>query len=128
MYPTCHHYQVRVTRLVLGLGWSRLVLFLIKKRRGRKGVRVWRMISFLLFSSPPFLLSEICEKTSIRKEDVVATLQYLQLIHYYKGQHIISLSQEVLDHHHKSMSKRKIRIDPRCIRWTPKDWSRRGKW
>ena len=72
--------------------------------------------------------SEICERTSIRKEDVVSTLQHLQLVQYYKGQYIICLNDEVLERHAKSMVKRKVRIDPKCIKWTPKDWSKRGKW
>lgn len=72
--------------------------------------------------------SDLCEKTSIRKDDVTSTLQYHNLIHYYKGQYIISLSNEILDYHARSMAKRKTRIDPKCIQWVPKDWSRRGKW
>ncbi|KOB64922.1 Histone acetyltransferase, partial [Operophtera brumata] len=39
------------------------------------------------------LLSEICELTSIKKEDVISTLQNLNLINYYKGQYIISVNQ-----------------------------------
>ena len=70
----------------------------------------------------------MCEVTSIRKEDVVSTLQNLQLIQYYRGQYIVCLTPEILDGHYKSMSKRKTRIDPKCIKWIPKDWSKRGKW
>ena len=72
--------------------------------------------------------SEICERTSIRKDDAISTLQHLNLIHYYKGQYIVSLSPEILDGHARAMAKRKVRIDPRCVRWIPKDWTRRGKW
>ena len=75
-----------------------------------------------------FFYSEICERTSIRKEDVVSTLQYLQLVQYYKGQYIICLTKDILERHIKSMVKRKVRIDPKSIKWTPKDWSKRGKW
>ena len=75
-----------------------------------------------------FYHSEICEQTSIRKEDVVSTLQYLNLVHYYKGQYVICLSRDVLGRHEHSMTKRKVRIDSKCIKWTPKDWSKRGKW
>ncbi len=66
--------------------------------------------------------------TSIKKEDLISTLQHLQLINYYKGQYIITLSHEVLETHDKAMQKRKIRIDPKCLHWQPKDWSKRGKW
>ena len=30
--------------------------------------------------------------------------------------------------HVKSMAKRKIRIDPKHLRWNPIDWSKRGNW
>ena len=66
--------------------------------------------------------------TSIKKEDLISTLQHLNLINYYKGQYIITLQQEALDTHDRAMAKRKIRIDAKCLHWQPKDWSKRGKW
>lgn len=89
-----------------------------------------KLASLFMSPSPPTLppCSEICEQTSIRKEDVVSTLQYLNLVHYYKGQYVICLSPEVLERHEHSMVKRKVRIEAKCIKWTPKDWSKRGKW
>lgn len=86
---------------------------------------------FVNDSPPPFFfvfLSEICEATSIRREDVIYTLCNMNLINYYKGQYIIMLAEDVVDSHKKSMMKRKVRIDPKCLHWTPKDWSKRGKW
>ncbi|XP_014274750.1 histone acetyltransferase Tip60 [Halyomorpha halys] len=77
---------------------------------------------------PQITIMEICELTSIQKEDVISTLQNLNLINYYKGQYIITLSKDTIDQHHKAMEKRKIRIDPKCLHWTPKDWSKRAKW
>ncbi|XP_033633658.1 histone acetyltransferase KAT5-like [Asterias rubens] len=77
---------------------------------------------------PQITINEICETTSIRKEDVISTLQHLNLINYYKGQYIVTLSPEVIDGQEKAMTKRKIRIDPKCLHWNPKDWSKRGKW
>ncbi|KAK6621343.1 Histone acetyltransferase KAT5 [Polyplax serrata] len=78
---------------------------------------------------PQITINEICELTSIKKEDVISTLQNLNLINYYKGQYIITLSAETITSHMAAMDKRKIRIDPKCLHWTPKDWSRRvHKW
>ena len=74
------------------------------------------------------IFSEICELTSIKKEDVVSTLQNLNLINYYKGQYIISINRETVSNHIAAMEKRKLRIDPNCLHWTPKDWSKRTKW
>lgn len=72
---------------------------------------------------PIITINEICELTSIKKEDVISTLQNLNLINYYKGQYIISVNEQ----HEKAMEKRNLRIDPKCLHWTPKDWSKRAK-
>ncbi|CAH0755193.1 unnamed protein product [Diatraea saccharalis] len=76
---------------------------------------------------PIITINEICELTSIKKEDVISTLQNLNLINYYKGQYIISVNQETIQQHDKAMEKRMLRIDPKCLHWTPKDWSKRAK-
>ncbi|KAF4526223.1 hypothetical protein B566_EDAN001908 [Ephemera danica] len=72
-------------------------------------------------------INEICEMTSIKKEDVISTLQNLNLINYYKGQYIITITQETVRSHVSAMEKRKLRIDPKCLHWTPKDWTKRAK-
>ncbi len=73
-------------------------------------------------------ISEICEMTSIKKEDVVSTLQHLNLINYYKGQYVLILNEEAMKNCIKNKEKWKLHIDPKCLHWTPKDWSKRGKW
>lgn len=81
-----------------------------------------------IISNLNIFFSEICEMTSIKKEDVISTLQNLNLINYYKGQYIICITEDIIDQHKKAMEKRKVRIDSKCIHWTPKDWSKRSKW
>ncbi|XP_045774019.1 histone acetyltransferase Tip60 isoform X3 [Maniola jurtina] len=76
---------------------------------------------------PIITINEICELTSIKKEDVISTLQNLNLINYYKGQYIVSVNQETIQQHEKAMEKKLLRIDPKCLHWTPKDWSKRAK-
>lgn len=73
-------------------------------------------------------ISEISEQTSIKKEDIISTIQYLNLINYYKGQYIITINDEAMQMYNIAAKKRKLRIDPSYIRWQPKDWSKRGKW
>ena len=75
-----------------------------------------------------FVDSEISELTSIKKEDVVSTLQHLNLVNYYKGQYILTITKEAMDVYTKASAKRAVRIDPKCLHWQPKDWSKRGKW
>lgn len=81
-----------------------------------------------LLEPPRFTINEISEITSIKKEDVISTLQYLNLINYYKGQYILTLSEDIVDGHERAMLKRILRIDSKCLHFTPKDWSKRGKW
>ncbi|KAJ8922803.1 hypothetical protein NQ315_007838, partial [Exocentrus adspersus] len=76
---------------------------------------------------PQITINEICELTSIKKDDVISTLQNLNLINYYKGQYIITLSKEIIQGQQKAMESRTIRIDPKCLHWTPKDWGKRAK-
>ena len=78
--------------------------------------------------APQITINEICEQTSIKKDDVISTLQSMNLLVYYKGQYIICLQKELLDKHDKEQRKGKIRLDPRCLHWTPKDWSKRARW
>ncbi|KAK4023676.1 hypothetical protein OUZ56_009075 [Daphnia magna] len=77
---------------------------------------------------PQITINEICEMTSIKKEDVVSTLQHLNLINYYKGQYVLILNEEAMKNCIKNKEKWKLHIDPKCLHWTPKDWSKRGKW
>ena len=77
---------------------------------------------------PQITINEISELTSIKKEDVISTLQYLNLINYYKGQYIITLTKDVLNAYQRALTKRIVRIDAKCLHWSPKDWSKRGKW
>merc|ERR1719376_1058176 len=64
---------------------------------------------------PQITINEICERTSIKKEDVQNTLQKINLINYYKGQHILTLNKDLLDKHEKESRKRKLKIDSKCL-------------
>ncbi|KAI9360343.1 acyl-CoA N-acyltransferase [Zopfochytrium polystomum] len=64
-------------------------------------------------------IAELSEITSFTMDDIMHTLQALDLIKYYKGQFIICLSQKNLEYHEKNMTKQRHRIDPACIDWVP---------
>lgn len=68
---------------------------------------------------------ELSEETSIRKDDVISTLQHLNLYKYYKGQYVVVLTNELLDAHERAKRKRIVRIDPQCLHFQPRDWTRR---
>jgi histone acetyltransferase MYST1 len=48
-------------------------------------------------------VSDLSEMTGIRPEDIISTLQSLNLIKYWKGQHIISVSEKVIETYLKSV-------------------------
>ncbi|XP_048884267.1 histone acetyltransferase KAT5 isoform X2 [Brienomyrus brachyistius] len=96
--------------------WSQTILEILMDLKSDNGER------------PQITINEISEITSVKKEDVISTLQYLNLINYYKGQYILTLSEDIVDGHERAMQKRHLRIDPKCLHFTPKDWSKRGKW
>ncbi|CAN8177757.1 unnamed protein product [Coccothraustes coccothraustes] len=96
--------------------WSQTILEILMGLKAEAGER------------PQITINEISEITSIKKEDVISTLQYLNLINYYKGQYILTLSEDIVEGHERAMLKRLLRIDAKCLHFTPKDWSKRGKW
>lgn len=96
--------------------WSQTILEILMELKTETGER------------PQITINEISEITSIKKEDVISTLQYLNLINYYKGQYILTLSEDIVEGHERAMLKRVLRIDSKCLHFTPKDWSKRGKW
>lgn len=57
----------------------------------------------------------ISEKTMMKSDDIIGTLQALNLIQYYEGQHIIDLRRV----NNMKMGSRGLPCDPSCIRWTP---------
>ncbi|XP_042612987.1 histone acetyltransferase KAT5b isoform X3 [Cyprinus carpio] len=96
--------------------WTQTILEILMNLKPENGER------------PQITINEISEITSVKKEDVISTLQYLNLINYYKGQYILTLSEDIVEGHERAMQKRHLRIDSKGLHFTPKDWSKRGKW
>jgi histone acetyltransferase MYST1 len=65
-------------------------------------------------------IKDISDMTAIKTEDIINTLQQLNLIKYWKGQHIISVTPTILEQHMKHANKPgRVFIEPPKIRWTP---------
>jgi histone acetyltransferase MYST1 len=54
-------------------------------------------------------VAEISVMTSITTDDIISTLQSLNLIKYWKGQHVISVSAKIVDEHLKANSRASLR-------------------
>ena len=81
--------------------WTQVLLEILRKHRGNLSIK------------------DISQMTSIKTEDIIATLQSLGLLKYWKGQHIISVTPKVIEQHLKNKSKQTLKIDPKCIHWAP---------
>jgi len=59
--------------------------------------------------------------TSIAPNDVIVTLQSLNLIRYWKGQKVISITPKVIDELMNSTQYKwpTITVDPAFLHWTP---------
>ncbi|MCO5595186.1 hypothetical protein L7F22_049225 [Adiantum nelumboides] len=65
-------------------------------------------------------IKDLSLMTGIRNDDIINTLQSLNLIKYYKGQHIISVSAKVIEEHIKTFSPQPFWvIDAAKLSWTP---------
>lgn len=76
----------------------------------------------------PLSINDISQRLCMKTEDIISTLNHLNLVKYYKGQNCLVLTEEHIKNHDKQMAKRKVRIDPQNLQWTPVDWAKRGAW
>lgn len=64
--------------------------------------------------------NEIAKATGIRYEDIISTLHSLNLIRYWKGQHILKLSMKDIEYQLSQTSKIRL-CNPDCLKWQPSD-------
>jgi len=85
--------------------WTRILLNVIK----REGVQL--------------SIKQLTEITAIKTEDIVATLQGLKFLRYWKGQHALNVSMKTVEEHLKNQANRyDVDIDPAKLKWTPRQW------
>lgn len=81
--------------------WTRVLLNVIKDTEGTISIR------------------ELSEMTCIKTDDIISTLQKLQLIQYQRGQHVISAAPELIDQCLKSAGSEGKKVYPEKLIWTP---------
>ena len=69
-------------------------------------------------------ITELSELTSIRKEDIITTMNFYEMKNYLRGEFVITLTTEMIDAHKRSTEKRPLRIDSECINYKPVDWGK----
>ena len=80
-----------------------------------------------LKSNTAMSISDLSEVTRIKTEDILSTLQALNVIRYWKGQHIVHIPDEKMAEHENMMRRRKKFIDPNALHWTPLPPIKKGR-
>lgn len=89
--------------------WAEVLVGILKETlAGRKGN-----------VAPEVSIDQLSAMTAFTTDDIVHTLQAIDALRYNRGQHVIVLSEKVLDDHERLQKKIKCRIDPKCLHWTP---------
>eukprot|EP00873_Tetraselmis_striata_P022574 jgi/Tetstr1/442838/TSEL_003215.t1 len=81
--------------------WTRELLQVIRERESKISIK------------------QLSDLTAIKTDDIISTLNHLQLIQYQKGQHVIFAAPKVLDKHLKEAGSAGVVVDPSKIIWTP---------
>merc|ERR1719361_2998182 len=66
-------------------------------------------------------IRDLSSMTSITQADIINTLQSLNLVKYWKGQHVICVTPKLVEEHLKSSEYKKptLTVDTSCLRWAP---------
>lgn len=64
---------------------------------------------------------DLSAMTSITQNDIIQTLQSLNMVKYWKGNNVICVTPKLVEEHLKSAQYKRPRwnVDPSCLRWTP---------
>ena len=60
-------------------------------------------------------IRELGELTAIKTDDIISTLQFLNLIQYQKGQHVLCAAPDVLDRHLRSAGSPGLEVRMRRV-------------
>lgn len=83
--------------------WTRVLLSILKDCEGSISIK------------------DLSERTMIKIDDIISTLQHLNLIQYQKGQHVICAAPHVVEAHLRKCGSPGLIVDPSKIVWTPFD-------
>lgn len=64
-------------------------------------------------------IEELSAVTCITCEDILHTVQVLDMLCYFRGQHILLLTEKMIADHERHEAKHSNRIDPEYLKWTP---------
>ncbi|XP_065669471.1 histone acetyltransferase KAT8 isoform X4 [Hydra vulgaris] len=81
----------------------------------------WVLLDVLRTSSGTLSIKDLSVLTSITQEDCIGTLQSLNMVKYWKGQHVICVTPRLIEDHLKTFPSKKppLTVDRVCLLWSP---------
>ncbi|GMM30687.1 NuA4 histone acetyltransferase complex catalytic subunit [Martiniozyma asiatica (nom. inval.)] len=64
-------------------------------------------------------VDEISSMTAMTTTDILHTLQTMNMLRYYKGQHIIAITDQVQQNYDRLKKKKRHKIDAKYLQWEP---------
>ncbi|XP_071488156.1 histone acetyltransferase KAT8-like [Diadema antillarum] len=79
----------------------------------------WVLLEILRDFKGTLSIRDLSQMTSITQADIISTLQALNMIKYWKGQHVICVTPKLVEEHLKSAQYKRPRltVDVSCLRW-----------
>lgn len=77
------------------------------------------LITLLVEHGKEVTIDDISSMTSMTTTDILHTLKTLNILRYYKGQHIIFINEAILERYNKLKSKKRRSIDAEKLLWKP---------
>lgn len=80
----------------------------------------WVLLEKLRGYKQSVSVRELSNETSITQQDIISTLQSLNMVKYWKGQQAICVTQKIVEEHLKSsqFEEPKIKVEKSRIVWT----------
>merc|ERR1719260_16992 len=89
----------------------------------------WVLLEILRDFRGTLSIKDLSTMTSITQGDIISTLQSLNLVKYWKGQHVICVTPKLIEEHLRSSEYKKptLTVDTSALKWTPPKKSIKAK-
>ncbi|KAK3917416.1 Histone acetyltransferase KAT8 [Frankliniella fusca] len=81
----------------------------------------WVLLEILRDFRGTLSIKDLSEMTSFAQTDIISTLQSMNMVKYWKGQHVICVTPKLVEEHIKSshFKRPRLTVDPTCLQWNP---------
>ncbi|XP_064087872.1 histone acetyltransferase KAT8-like [Macrobrachium nipponense] len=81
----------------------------------------WVLLEILRDFKGTLSIKDLSQMTSITQQDIISTLQSINLVKYWKGQHVICVTPKLVEEYISSsqFKRPRLTVDPTLLRWAP---------